>query len=50
MNKKNLLLLIAALCIGFNTFASEVNLEKARVIAKNFYFEKANLLSRRNCF
>ena len=43
MKKKSLLLLVSALCIVFSVFSAEVNVEKARIVAKNFYFEKANL-------
>jgi hypothetical protein len=43
MKNKSLLLLLCALCIVFSVFSAEVNVEKARLVAKNFYFEKANL-------
>jgi len=43
MKKKSLLLLLGALCIVFTVFSAEVNVGKARLVAKNFYFEKANL-------
>ncbi len=42
MNKKSLFPLLYALCIVFSLFSAEVNVEKARLVAKNFYFEKAN--------
>ncbi len=43
MKKKILLLLAGALCIVFSVISAEVDVEKARIVAKNFYFEKANL-------
>jgi hypothetical protein len=43
MKKKSILLLLGALCIVFSVFSAEVNVEKARIVAKKFYFEKANL-------
>ena len=39
---KRVILILIILLIGVNTWADVVNIDKARVVAVNFYFERAN--------
>jgi hypothetical protein len=43
MKIKNLLIVLFTFCLVINLFASEVGVEKASLVARNIYYEKANL-------
>jgi hypothetical protein len=43
MKLRSLLFTVFALCFVFNVLASGIGVEKARLVARNIYYEKANL-------